>query len=196
MQLLDHGILFFKSRMPFQLLNELDYYFNGASLIREGFYAPLSEDTISKLNDFVKKEIQPEVFKYFIYLTHPERPDLMAYSGCMHTDVPYYDKHRKFRNTLEDNNSIEITDANALLVHRGSIIYDGNLVKWKGTLNKFTILIGISQPHEHDSNVNFPIQKVSIQLNRGDIIVAPAGITHPYILAGIINGKFKLIECL
>jgi hypothetical protein len=58
------------------------------------------------------------------------------------------------------------------------------------------ILIGLSNKPEHVSTVSFPIQGVSHQLNRGDIIVTAAGITHPYTIGSIINGVFKIVEVI
>jgi hypothetical protein len=58
------------------------------------------------------------------------------------------------------------------------------------------ILIGLSDKSEHVSNVSFPLQNVHHQLNRGEIIITPAGITHPYTIGSIINGVFKIVEAI
>lgn len=196
MQLLDSTILLFKGKAPEKLLKDLDSYFKDVLIIRDEMSTQLTEKSLGLINDFVQKSIKTHVLNYFVELTHPDRPDLKAYSAVAHIDLEHYKKTKEFRSLLKLSNNFKLESGNATLAHRGTVIYDGNLLRWKGTLNKFTVLIGLSEEHEHVSFVKFPIQGVSVQLNRGDILVAPAGITHPFTVTDIINGKLKFIDCL
>lgn len=196
MELLDSTILLFKSKASDKLLKELDQYFKDALIIRDEMSVELTDKTLESINAFIQRHIKLDVLNYFVELNHPQRPDLKAYSAVAHVDLEHYKKTKEFRSLLKLSNNFKLESGNATLAHRGTVIYDGNLLRWKGTLNKFTVLIGLSEEYEHVSYVKFPIQGVSVQLNRGDILIAPAGITHPFTVTDIINGKFKFIDCI
>jgi hypothetical protein len=196
MELLDSTILLFKRKASDKVLKELDQYFKDVLIIRDELSVELTDKSLDLINDFIQKNVKNDVLNYFVELNHPDRPDLKAYSAVAHIDLEHYKKTKEFRSLLKLSNNFKLESGNAVLTHRGTVIYDGNLLRWKGTLNKFTVLIGLSEEHEHVSYIKFPIQGVSVQLNRGDILIAPAGITHPFTVTDIINGKFKFIDCL
>ena len=166
MQLLDSSILLFKSKASDKLLKELDQYFKDVLIIRDEMSIELTAKSLDSINNFIQKNIKEDILNYFVELNHPQRPDLKAYSAVAHIDLEHYKKTKEFRSLLKLGNNFKLESGNAVLTHRGTVIYDGNLLRWKGTLNKFTILIGLSEEHEHVSCLKFPIKEVSVQLNR------------------------------
>jgi hypothetical protein len=105
-------------------------------------------------------------------------------------------KRNENLSNLRHCNQVKMEKGGATMMHRGNVLYEGNYSRVTSCLNRFVILIGMSRDDEHESEIYFPIQKVGTKLNRGDVLVAPGGITHPYVVNNIVNGKFKFVEGL
>jgi predicted Holliday junction resolvase-like endonuclease len=194
MELLHSDILLFKndgkSEMA-NLLKDLDAYFEEAQVNDDQYYKEISKDSIDKLNKYVQSKIQEPFFQYFLELKHDTRPDLDMYvNGHFMSPVDYSAKTKEYKSNLRQYNKLEFSWGQSIQLARV------NYIKVNGHINKFMILIGLSNKPEHTSTVSFPIQNVAQQLNRGDIIITPAGITHPYTIGSIINGVFKIVEAI
>lgn len=195
MEILGNDIFLFKDSLKKDLSSFLYSIFTDVPINRDQFKEPLSSRYATLLNLHLEKAVEPEIHSYLLDLKHETRPDLLNYSGCLTTDVDFYNKNKKFSNSLKHNNRIQVEQVNARELHRGTLVYFGNFVEWKGHLNKFGVLINISEDRDHDTWLRFPIQKQEIKLWKNDIVVFPAGITHPTQI-DIVNGKFKFIEGL
>lgn len=194
MEILDNSIILFKNITPISLLNELDLYYKDAHVDDRVLEQNGTDVTNQNINKFIKSVIEPKMLDYFIDLTHESRPDLQQYSWNYQLDREEYQKTGKIYNTLRNYIDLSIRVSCFRFIHRNNCLNDINYVKWMGDMNKFTFVIGMSNEADHVSVLRFPIQKVELQLNRGDILVAPAGITHPFIINGVQNGIFKFIE--
>jgi hypothetical protein len=200
MELLHSDILLFKndgkSEMS-NLLKDLDKYFEAAQINDDQYYKEISKDSIEKLNKYVQAKIQESFFQYFLELKHHTRPDLDLYvNGHFMSPVDYSAKDKEYKSNLREYNKLEFSWGQSIQLARVNSANNYNYIKVNGHINKFMILIGLSNKTEHVSNVSFPIQGVNHQLNRGDIIITPAGITHPYTIGSIINGVFKIVEAI
>lgn len=196
MEILDNSILLFKNVVPNKLLNDLDSYFIDMQINDRTPEKSGTDSTNQQINDFIKSAIQPKMLDYFLDLKHESRPDLEQYSWGYQLDKELYEKTGEMYNTLRNHINFYIHVSCFRFVHRNNALSDLNYVRWIGDMNKFTFIIGISEQHEHVSNLRYPLQKVALQLNRGDVLVAPSGLTHPYIINDIQNGVFKFIEAL
>lgn len=195
MELIGNDIFLFRNCLTDSLHKRLYAMFDGVPINRDQFKKDVDTALVKDLNALISKKVEAPIHEYLLDLKIESRPDLLDYSGCFNTDLEYYEKHKEFRNSLRDSNPIQIENASARELHRGNIVYFGNFVEWKGFLNKFGIFINVSNPGETDTSIQFPIQKQEITLSYRDIIVSPAGITHPFLI-NIMNGKLKFIECL
>jgi hypothetical protein len=196
MELLSDSILFFKNIVPSKLLNELDTYFDNCQIDEHLFEVNGTDETNAKIDLFLQKEIIPNILQYFLHLKHPKRDDLNDFSWSYYLDRELYNKTGKMEHFIERYMNIKVNTTCFRLVHRNNSTYDGNFIKYMGNMNNFTFILGLSKDNEHDSNLIFPIQSVNVKLNRGDILIVPAGITHPYGINYIVNGKFKFVETI
>ena len=200
MELLHSDILLFKndgkSEMA-NLLKDLDAYFEEAQVNDDQYYKEISKDSIDKLNKYVQSKIQEPFFQYFLELKHDTRPDLDMYvNGHFMSPVDYSAKTKEYKSNLRQYNKLEFSWGQSIQLARVNSANNFNYIKVNGHINKFMILIGLSNKPEHTSTVSFPIQNVAQQLNRGDIIITPAGITHPYTIGSIIKGVVKIVEAM
>lgn len=196
MELLHDSICLFKRNTPDKLLKELDSYFNDVQISEHQFEVNGSVETNSRINEYVNTNIVPHVLQYFLELNHSSRPDLNDYSWSYYLDREEYHRSGKMEHYIKRYSDIQVNHTCFRLVHRNNCTYDGNFIKYMGHMNNFTFLIGLSNDNEHDSNIKFPIQKIDVKLNRGDVLAFPAGLTHPYGINYIVNGKLKFIECM
>ena len=200
MELLHSDILLFKNDGKSEitnLLKDLDTYFEAAQLNDSQYYKEISKDSIDKLNKYVQSKIQEPFFQYFLELTHPSRPDLDLYvNGHFMREDNNTGKNRQYKSNLREYNKLEFSWGQSIQLARVNSANNFNYIKLNGHINKFMILIGLSNHADHVSTVSFPLQNVQHQLNRGDIIVTAAGITHPYTIGSVINGVFKIIEAI
>jgi hypothetical protein len=196
MEILDNSILLFKNTAPKKLLDELDNYFTDMQINDRTPEKNGTEFTNQQINDFIKSEIEPKMLDYFLDLKHESRPDLQRYSWNYQLDKELYEKTGEMYNTLRNHLNFSIHVSCFKFVHRNNALSDSNYVRWIGDMNHFTFIIGISEAHKHVSTLRFPLQRVALQLNRGDVLVAPSGLTHPYIINDVQNGLFKFIEAL
>lgn len=200
MELLHSDILLFKndgkSEMA-NLLKDLDVYFEAAQLNDSQYYKEISKDSIDKLNKYVQAKIQEPFFQYFLELTHASRPDLELYvNGHFMREDNNTGKNRQYKSNLREYNKLEFSWGQSIQLARVNSANNFNYIKLNGHINKFMILIGLSNHTDHVSTVSFPLQNVQHQLNRGDIIITAAGITHPYTIGSVINGVFKIVEAI
>lgn len=202
MILLDSTTFLFKGAInpSGSLLRDIDSYFGDGQIEDRPFDKDLSEMTVNRINLFLQKEIQPPVHDYLLEFKHKDRPDLLEQSYFFFTD---HDEVKRsngkiYRNVLKtiDSYQLKISWAGASMVHRANMLYAGNSAKWIGNLGHLAVFIGVSNEWEHDCKIHFPIQKVSVKLNRGDVLVAPSGYTHPFVVNNVVNGVFKFIEAL
>ena len=199
MELLDNTMMLFRESIKPEgfLMREIDTYFT-SQIEDKPYHKDLSENTISKINDHFIKNVRVQVQDYLFEFKHPKRKDLLAYSFAHQIDLDMVNSSNGniYRSMLKEQYPMTINWAGVTMSHRANSLYNGNFAKWVGNLSTLAIFIGVSRPHEHDSSVDFPIQGVSVKLNRGDILVAPSGFTHPYTLASVNGGVFKLVECM
>ena len=200
MELLHSDILLFRNDGKSEianLLKDLDTYFEAAQLNDSQYYKEISKDSIDKLNKYVQDKIQEPFFQYFLELTHHSRPDLDLYvNGHFMREDDNSGKNRQYKSNLRQYNKLEFSWGQGIQLARVNSANNFNYIKLNGHINKFMILIGLSNQTDHVSTVSFPLQNVQYQLNRGDIIVTAAGITHPYTIGSIINGVFKIVEAI
>ena len=202
MQIYDNTIFYFEKEISTKNLEELDTYLAN-SLVRTYDWHPnnrvdLSKETLDLIN-LNLENVESKIFEYLLEFRHETRPDLKSYHWMYYIDRDKIDwnkppKKSKSFSVLRESNKIKIEKGAAAMMHRGNVLYEGNYSRVSSCVNKFLILIGMSRDDEHESEIYFPIQKQSIKLNRGDVLVTPAGITHPYVVNNIINGKFKFVE--
>lgn len=199
MILVDSTMFLFKEAInpTGSMMREIDTYFDN-QIEDQPYHKDLNEITIERLNKFILKEIETPIHDYLFEFKHKDRPDLLKQSYGFFIDSNTVDKTngKLYRNQLRDMHKIKISWAGAAMIHRGNMIYNGNTAKWVGNLGNLAVFIGVSNEWEHDSKLHFPIQQVSVKLNRGDILVAPSGFTHPFVYNDVVNGVLKLVEAL
>ncbi len=195
MEILGNDIFLFKNSLKKELNKSLYSIFDEVPVNRDQFTESIEAHHINLINKHLEELVESKIHSYLLDLKEETRPDLLDYSGCFNTDVEFYNKNKEFSNSLKQHNRIQIEQVSARELHRGTLVYFGNFVEWKGHLNKFGVIINISEDRDHDTWLRFPIQKQQIKLWKNDIVVFPAGITHPYQI-DIISGKFKFIEAL
>lgn len=202
MILLDSTIFLFKDAInpKASLLTEIDSYFGDSQIEDRPVDVNLSETTINRINLFLQKELQPAVHDYLLEFKHKDRPDLQKASYFFFTDHDEVErsKGKIYRNVLRtsDAHQLKISWAGASMVHRANMLYAGNSAKWIGNLGNLAVFIGVSNEWEHECKIHFPIQQVSVKLKRGDVLIAPSGYTHPFVVNNVINGVFKFVEAL
>ena len=204
MQIYDNTIFFFEREINKKNLIDLDSY--NIDTIHQGWtpddWADLKKETIDNLNVNLEK-VESQIFEYLLEFRNESRPDLKSYHWMYYMDVDRDKtnwsnppKKEESFSRLRKSNEVKIEKGGVTILHRGNVLYEGNYSRVTGCLNRFMILIGLSRDNEHESEVYFPIQRKGIKLNRGDVLVAPGGITHPYVVNNVVNGKFKYVECL
>ena len=204
MKIYDNTIFFFEKEISTKNLKELDSY--DVNYVRTGWDAKnwinLENVTIDNLNQNLEKA-EEEIFEYLLEFKNKSRPDLKTYHWMYYLNIDRNKidwnnppKKSESFSSLRKSNQIKMEKGWMTLLHRGNVFYEGNYSRVTNCLNRFTILIGLSQDDEHESEIYFPIQKQGIKLNRGDVLIVPGGITHPFVVNNIINGKFKFIEGL
>jgi hypothetical protein len=199
MELLHSDILLFKNDGKSDinnLLKDLDTYFETVQLNDYQYHKEISKDSIDKINKYVQVKIQEPFFEYFLELKHQTRPDLNLFVNNNSIAVEEKGTDRQYKSNLREYNKLEFSWGQSIQLARVNTAYNYNFIKLNGHTNKFMVLIGLSNKPEHVSNVSFPLQNVHYQLNRGDIIVTAAGITHPYTINSVINGVFKIVEVI
>lgn len=200
MELLHSDILLFRNDGKSEistLLKDLDMYFENAQISDSQYYKEISKESLAKINNYVQAKIQEPFFQYFLELTHHSRPDLNLYvNGHFMQENDATGKNKQYKSTLREHNKLDFTWGQSAQLARVNSATSYNFIKLNGHINRFAILIGLSNNHEHVSTVAFPLQGVTHQLNRGDIIITAAGITHPYTITSVINGVFKIVEAI
>lgn len=197
MEILDSNILLFRKATPSSILKIIDEHVSRLQVNDEHTQSQLNEIEKGKLTKFFNEKIDPTMFDYLLNFKAESRPDLTSSMWKHFIDAEWFDKTGEFRNRLRENFTANIMYSSVKMFHRTNIGYEGsNTVNILGDLNRFTYHIGASEETSHDSTVEFPLQKVSIKLNRGDVLVFPGSISHPYVMTNVINGKFKFLEAI
>ena len=199
MELIDNTMMLFRENIKADgaLMCEIDSYFSN-QIIDQPFHADLSENLINKINEHFVRNVRSHVHDYLFEFKHPARKDLLNYAYTHQVDGSTIEssKGNIYRSILKDHYPMKITWAGITMSHRANTLYNGNFPKWMGNLSTLAVFIGVSRDHEHISAIHFPIQGVSVKLNRGDVLVVPSGFTHPYTVTTVGAGVFKVVECM
>lgn len=196
MKILDSNILLFSKVAPSSILRIIDEHISTLQINDDYAFSELNEDEKLKLTKFINEKIDPTMFDYFLNFKAVERPDLNSSAWKHFMDTEEYKKSGHFKNILREKYNTRIGYAAATLIHRANIAYEGDCLKIIGDLDRFAYHIGATEDHMHDSVIEFPLQRISVKLNRGDVLIAPGSISHPYIISGVVNGKFKFLEAI
>lgn len=197
MEILDSNILLFRKAASTAVMKIIDNHASGLQLNDHTVQSYLDETEKETLTRFINEKIDPDMLDYFLLFKAESRPDLSSSMWKHFIDMDHFNKTSDFKNVMREKFSANITYSSVKLFHRGNVGYDAkNSLNILGDLHKFAYHIGASEDSEHDSSVEFPLQRVSVKLNRGDVLVAPGSISHPYIITHIINGKFKFLEAI
>jgi hypothetical protein len=194
MEILDSNILLFRNIAPKSILSLIDSHLSNLQVNDYYTTSVLSDSEKMQLTKFINQKIDPTMFDYYLNFKAAARPDLSSTTWKHFVDMEWYNKTGHFKNLIRDNYTTNITYASALMLHRANTIYEGDCLKILANLDRFAYHIGASEDSEHDSKIEFPLQRVSVKLNRGDVLIAPGSISHPYIMTSIVNGKFKFLE--
>lgn len=197
MEILDSNILLFRKTATSSIMKIIDNHISTLQVNDSYAQSHLSDIEKEKLTKFFNEKTDPEMLDYFLNFKADSRPDLNSSMWKHYIDAEWFDKTCEFRNRLRENFITKIGYAVAKMFHRSNIGYEGaNNVNILGDLNKFAYHIGATEDASHDSVIVFPLQRVSVKLNRGDVLISPGSISHPYVITNVINGKFKFLEAI
>ncbi len=197
MEILDSNILLFRKAATASIMKIVDNHISTLQVNDSYAQSHLNDIEKDKLTKFFNEKTDPEMFDYLLNFKNDSRPDLNSSMWKHFIDMDWFNKTSEFRNRLREHFTTRIGHAAVKMFHRSNIGYEGaNNVNILGELNKFAYHIGASEDATHDSAIVFPLQRVSIKLNRGDVLIAPGSISHPYVITNVINGKFKFLEAI
>lgn len=197
MKVLSPNILLFENAVDKKLLTELDSYYTGVPDERYPWICNLSDDVRNNISKFIDKKIKKDFYDHYLYLggAQLEGYSIVNYIRKGVFNGADYKGPDPDKNKLENFDYFSTRWTGAMMLTRMSSVYSGNRVKWSKSdkADKFTYLIGLSKESEHDSEITFPLHGISVKLNRGDLLIFPAGIISPYAMK-LFNGEFKFIE--
>lgn len=197
MEILDSNILLFRKAATSQVMKIIDSHISTLQVNDSYAQSYLSDIEKEKLTKFFNEKTDPEMLDYLLHFKADSRPDLHPSMWKHFIDMDYFNKTYDFRNIIKEKFITKITYSSVKLFHRSNVGYAGNNeINLLGELNKFAYHIGASEEDTHDSSIEFPLQKVKVKLNRGDVIIAPGSISHPYVITNVVNGKFKFLEAI